>query len=164
MSATITISPSEIRQIFQPRTSSASRFWELAQKANNLAVIIDARWEQIPPETREILKIFAYAVIEPPQGIKGILIDFLGRFSLAFTLFLIVLKGEKDGLIAYMGAFQRLLNAILSGIEREDIAYEEALSEALEETFAGLETSEAMTAEEACERIRAISYQALEEL
>jgi hypothetical protein len=164
MSATITISPSEIRQIFEPRTSSASRFWELAQKANNLAVIIDARWEQIPAETRDILKIFAYAVIEPPQGIKGILIDFLGRFSLAFSLFSIAIKGEQDAFIAYAGAFQRLLNAILSGIEREDIAYEKALSEALEETFAGWETSEAMTAQEACERIRAISYQALEEL
>lgn len=164
MSATITISPSEIRQIFEPRTSSASRFWELAQKANNLAVIIDARWEQIPPETREILKIFAYAVIEPPQGIKEILINFLGRFSLAFSLFSIAIKGEQDAFIAYAGAFQRLLNAILSGIEREDIAYEKALSEALEETFAGLETSETMTAEDACERIRAISYQALEEL
>ena len=162
MSATITISPSEIRQIFQPRTSSASRFWELAQKANNLAVIIEARWDQIPADTRELLKIFAYAVIEPPQGIKGVLIELLGRFYLAFSLFSIAIKGEQDAFIAYAGAFQRLLNAILSAIEREDIAYEKALSEALEETFAGLETSEAMTAEEACERIRAISYQALE--
>ncbi|MEG4109872.1 hypothetical protein [Microcoleus sp. S13_C5] len=162
MSATITISPSEIRQIFHPRTSSPSKLWELAEKANNLAVKIEGRWDQIPPETRELLKIFAYAVIEPPQGIKGIFLDFLGRVDWAFALFLIVLKGEKEGLIAYIGAFERLLNAILSGIEREDIAYEKALSEALEETFGGLETSEAMTAEEACERIRAISYQALE--
>ncbi|MEY3870373.1 MAG: hypothetical protein RLZZ338_4267 [Cyanobacteriota bacterium] len=162
MSASITISPREIRQIFQPHTSSASRFWELAQKANNLAIIIEARWDQIPTETRELLKIFAYAVIEPPQGIKGIFVEFFERFSWAFALFLIVIKGEKDGLIAYLGAFQRLLNAILNGIEREDIAYQKALSEALEETLAGLETSEAMTAEEACERIRAISYQALE--
>jgi hypothetical protein len=164
MSATITINPSEIRQIFQPRTSSASRFWELAQKANNLAVIIDARWEQIPPETRELLKIFAYALIEPPQGIKEVFIEFLGRFYLAFSLFSIAIKGEQDAFIAYGAAFQRLLNAILSGVEREDIAYQKALSEALEQTFEELETIEAMTAEEACERIRAISYQALEEL
>jgi hypothetical protein len=164
MSATITISPSEIRQIFQPRTSSASRFWELAQKANNLAVIIDARWEQIPPETRELLKIFAYALIEPPQGIKGVFSEFLGRFYLAFSLFSIAIKGEQDAFIAYGAAFQRLLNAILSGVEREDIAYQKALSEALQQTFEELETIEAMTAEEACERIRAISYQALEEL
>jgi hypothetical protein len=112
MSATITISPSEIRQIFQPRTSSASRFWELAQKANNLAVIIDARWDQIPPETRELLKIFAYALIEPPQGIKGVFIEFLRRFSLAIALPWIVLKGELDSFVAYNNAFNRLVNAI----------------------------------------------------
>ncbi|WP_293125307.1 hypothetical protein [Microcoleus sp. bin38.metabat.b11b12b14.051] len=69
MSTTITISPSEIRQIFQPRTPSASRLWELAQKANTLAVIIESPWEKIPDETRELLKTFAYTLIEPPQGI-----------------------------------------------------------------------------------------------
>jgi len=164
MSATITISPSEIRQIFQPRTSSASHFWELAQKASTFAVIIEARWDQLPAETRESLKNFAYAVTEPSQGIKGKFVYYLGRFSWNFSLFLIGLKGEKSSLTAYNVAFERLINAILSGIEREDIAYQKALSEALEETLAGLETSEAMTAEEACERIRAISYQALEEL
>lgn len=162
MSATITISSSEIRQIFQPRTSSASRFWELAQKANKLAVIIEASWDQLPAETRELLKIFAYAVIEPPQGIKGVFVYYLGRFFGEFSLFLIRLKGEKNSVIAYNIAFERLINAILSGIEQEDIVYQKELSEALEETFAGLETSSAMTAEEACERIRAISYQALE--
>ncbi|MEG5038745.1 MULTISPECIES: hypothetical protein [unclassified Microcoleus] len=45
---------------------------------------------------------------------------------------------------------------------RENIAYEQALSEALEETFAEWETTEAMTAAEACKRLRVISYQALE--
>lgn len=45
---------------------------------------------------------------------------------------------------------------------RANIAYEQALSEALQETFAEWETSEAMTAEEACKLIRVISDQALE--
>ncbi|MEG4114727.1 MULTISPECIES: hypothetical protein [unclassified Microcoleus] len=164
MSATITISPSEIRQIFQPRTSSASRFWELAQKANNLAVIIDARWDQIPPETRELLKIFAYALIEPPQGIKGVFIEFLRRFSLAIALPWIVHKGELDSFVAYNNAFNRLVNAILSGVEREDMAYQKALSEAIEEAFTDWENSKDMSAEEACERLRQISDQALNEL
>lgn len=162
MSATITISPSEIRQIFQPRTSSASRFWELAEKANNLAVIIEDRWEKIPAETQELLKAFVYAFIEPPQGIKEKLLKFVGLFSWAIALPWIVLKGELDSFVAYINSFNRLINAILSGVEREDSAYQKALSEALEETFVGLETSDAMTAEEVCEQIRAISYQALE--
>ncbi|WP_293147597.1 MULTISPECIES: hypothetical protein [unclassified Microcoleus] len=162
MSARITISPSEIRQIFQPRTSSASRFWELAQKANNLAVIIEDRWEKIPAETQELLKIFAYTFIEPPQGIKERLLKFVGLFSLAIALPWILLKGEFDSYVAYKNALDRIVNAILSEVEREDMAYQKALSEALEETFTEWETSSAMTAEEACERIRAISNQALE--
>ena len=164
MSATITISPSEIRQIFQPRTSSASKFWELAQKANNLAVIIESRWEKIPPDTRELLKIFAYALIEPPQGIKGIFIKYLRRFSLAIILPWIVLKGELDSFLTYNNAFNRLVNAILSGVERENWAYQKALSEALEEAFTDWENSKDMSAEEACERLRQISDQAVSEL
>lgn len=164
MSATITITPSEIRQIFQPRTSSASRLWELAQKANTLAVIIESRWEKIPDETRELLKIFAYTLIEPPQGIKERFLRFLWRFSLAVALPWIVLKGELDSFVAYINAFNRLVNAILSGVEREDIAYQKALSEAIEEAFTDWENSTEMSAEEACERLRQISYQAFNEL
>ena len=164
MSATITISPSEIRQIFQPRTSSASRFWELAQKANNLAVIIEDRWEKIPAETQELLKFFAYAFIEPPQGIKERFLKFVGLFSVAILLPWIVLKGELDSFVAYNKAFNRLVNAILSGVEREDRAYQEALSETLEEAFTDWENSRDMGAEEACERLRQISDQAFNEL
>ena len=164
MSTTITISPSEIRQIFQPRTPSASRLWELAQKANTLAVIIESPWEKIPDETRELLKTFAYTLIEPPQGIKETLLRFIGRFYLAVALPWIVLKGEIDSFVAYINAFDRLVNAILSGVEREDMAYQKALSEAIEETFTDWENSRDMSAEEACERLRQISDKAFNEL
>jgi|GEM_PF-729073 hypothetical protein len=164
MSATITISPSEIRQIFQPRTSSASRFWELAQKANNLAVIIESRWETIPAETQELLKVFAYTFIEPPQGLKEKFLKFVGGVYLSIAFIGILFKGELDSFVAYLNAFNRLLNAILSGIEREDVAYQKALSEALEEAFTDWENTKEMSAEEACERIRQISDRAFNEL
>ena len=160
MSATITISPDEIRQIFQPRTSNSSRLWELTKKANALAVIVEEHWEEIPALQRELLATFAYEVIEPPEGIQGIFLVFANRLYLAW----IVLKGEQDAFIAYSGAFGRLINANLGKIEQEDIAYQKALSDALEEAFANIKTSEAMTAEEACERIERISDQALREL
>ena len=44
--------------------------------------------------------------------------------------------------------------------ERQNIEYEKALSQALEETFANLENIKPMTAEDACDRLRKISYQA----
>jgi hypothetical protein len=160
VSATITISPDEIRQIFQPRTSNSSRLWELAQKANALAVTVEERWEELPAQKQQLLTTFVYEVIEPPEGIQAMFRALTNRLYLAW----IVLKGEQDAFIAYSGAFQRLINAILGRIERENIAYQKALSEVLEEAVLDLEASKAMTAEEACERIRRISDQALKEL
>jgi hypothetical protein len=164
VSATIAISASEIRQIFQPRTSKSSHLWELAQKAHALAVTVEEGWEGLPPERRELLTTFACAVIDPPKGIKGFFRTFINRFYSAFVLAWIVLKGEQDAFIAYATAFQRLVNAILGAIEREGTGYQKALSEALEGAFGDWESSEAMTAEEACERLRQISDQALREL
>ncbi len=164
VSATIAISANEIRQIFQPRTSKSSHLWELAQKAHALAVTVEEDWQGLTPERRELLTTFACAVIDPPKGIKGFFRTFINRFYSALVLAWIVLKGEQDAFIAYATAFQRLVNAILGAIEREDTGYQKALSEALEGSFADWESSEAMTAEEACERLRQISDQALREL
>lgn len=161
MSATITISHSEIMQIFQPRTFSDSRFWELAQKTNNLAVIIESRWEKIPAETRELLKLFAYAFIEHPQGIKERFIKLLSIIYLAIALPWLALQGKIDGLVAYKNALNKLVNTILREVEREDKAYQQTLSEALEEAFTEWQNTKSMSAEEACQRIREISYRAV---
>ena len=82
-----------------------------------------------------------------------------------------VIEDIDEDEAAYLGNDIKFLELLLADMkrgleqnttEREDIAYEKALSEALEETFAEWETSEAMTAEEVCKRIRVISDQALE--
>lgn len=164
MSATITNNPSEIRQFFQqPRTSNSSRLWELAQKANTLAVMVEERWEIFTDEERELLKTFAYAVIEPPRGILDTIGELVSRFFLALGLAAIAIKGEEDAFAAYSNGSKRLINAILSQIEREDSVYQKALSEAIEDAFTNSDT-QAMTAEEACERLRRISDRAIREL
>lgn len=160
MSATITITLNEIRQIFQPpRTSNASHLRELAQKTNELAVFVEERWERIPSQTRELLTTFAYKAIEPPKGIKAKIFLLISHVYLALALPWLVLQGEVASFVAYANAFQRLLNAILSGIEREEIAYQQSLSAVIEEALTGWETSKDMTAEEACERLRKISVE-----
>ena len=165
MPATITISGAEIRQVFQQRRfASASRFGELAHKANYLAAIVESRWEQLPAPTQELFAVFARHLIEPPQGIKQRFLDFLGRFHLAVVLFGMAIQGETHSFVACHNAFDRLVSAILNAVERENKAYQQALSEALEGAFSEWETTEAMTAEEACERIRQISERALTEL
>lgn len=165
MPATIAISAAEIRQVFQQRRfASASRFGELARKANYLAAIVESRWEQLPAPTQELFAVFARDLIEPPRGIKQRFLDFLGRFHLAVILFWMTIQGETDSFVACHNAFDRLVSAVLNAVERENKAYQQALSEALEEAFSEWETAEAMTAEEACERIRQISEGALTEL
>jgi hypothetical protein len=164
MSTAIAISPTEIREIFQPRTANSLRLWDIAQKANALAVEVEDRWEEFPADKRKLLTTFAYAVIEPPQGIKGKFLDFVDRLSVVWTIGAIVLKREFNAFVFYAEAYQRLLNSILSAIEREDEDYQKALSEALEETFANVGNSKAMTAEEASERIRQISDRAFKDL
>lgn len=167
MSATITINPNEIslkdslkeislkeiREIFEPRTSKSSRFWDLAEKANYLAETVEDSWEDLTDETQDLLAVFAYDAIDPPSGILGRFRTLVNRVYLA----IIVFQGEQDAFIEYASACEHLVNAILSAIEREDETYQQTLSEALAEVWAESETSKAMTVEEACEWIRQIS-------
>lgn len=164
MTTAIAMSPTEIREIFQPRTANSLRLWDMAQKANALAVEVEERWEELPEDKRELLTTFAYAIIEPPQGLQGKLLDFIDRVSAAWNIIAIYFKKEQDALAVYTVAYERLLNAILNAIERENDDYQVALSEALEETFLNLGSIKTMTAEEASERIREISDRAFREL
>lgn len=164
MFATITNNPSEIRQIFQPSTSNSSRLWELAQKANELALMVEECWEKFSEQERELLINFAYAVIEPPKGILDTIGEFVSRFLLALVLATIAIKGEQDAFIAYSSNSKRLINAILGKVEQEDLAYQKSLTEAIEEAFSNSENRKSMTAEEACERIRGISDRVIREL
>lgn len=102
--------------------------------------------------------------MNPPQGIKQSFLKFLERFHLAVVLFWMAIQDQIDSFVAYNNAFDRLVSAILNAVERENNAYQQALSEALEEAFSEWETTKAMTAEEACERIRQISERVLTEL
>ena len=66
-----------------------------------------------------------------------------------------ILQGERDAFVAYANASDRLTNAIIRAIERENIAYQEALSQAVDGALAEAENSKiTMRLEEACEWIR----------
>lgn len=162
MSGTITISTKEIKQIFQQQTSDPSQLWRLAEKGNTLAVMVENYWEKLPLEKQELLTAFAYIDFEKPKGIKRILLNSIKTLFAAWIVAWIVIKGELNAFITYKNAVKRLRNAILSAIERENIAYQNALSAAIENAIISSENNKAMTAEEACELIRELSNQALE--
>ena len=72
------------------------------------------------------------------------------------------MQGERDAFVAYASASDRLVGAIIRAGERENRAYQEALSQAIEEALAEGETSKGtIMAEEACEWIREISDRAI---
>lgn len=123
---------------------------------------VENSWENLPPKKQELLRDFAYMTLEEPEDFKSVFIKQISRLFSAFILVRIVLKGELNAFLACANAFQRLVNAIFSAIERENLAYQNALSEAIENAIINAENDKAMTAEEACERIRQISNQALE--
>jgi len=159
MTTAIALDSKEIWEIFHPRTVNSARLWEIAQKANALAVAVEQDWEELPEEQRKLLTTLAYAGIEPPPGIKWKLLNFIDRlFAVGMLL------KDFNACAFYVEASQRFITAILSGIERENEDYQAALSDALAETFANLESSKAMTAEEACEWIQEISDEAFRDM
>ena len=130
-------SPSEIRQIFQPRSLKASRPWELAERANGLATTVEENWAYLSEEQRELLADFAYEAIDPPSDMRSKLQAFLSCCYGAWM----ILQGERDAFVAYASAIDRLTNAIVLASE--------------------LDSYKTMTAEEACEWIREISHRAI---
>jgi hypothetical protein len=157
MTQAIAISPNDFRdllrhrEINRPPTANSSRLWDIAQKANALAVEVEGRWEELPEYQRKLLTTFAYAGIEPPQGIKGQFLSFIGGLSTIWNISWIVFNGDLESLFFYAEAYQRLINAIFDGIERENEDYQSILAAALEEAFTNLENTQAMTGEEASE-------------
>ena len=159
MTQAIAIDSKEIWEIFHPRTVNSARLWEIAQKANALAAEVEQDWEELPEERRKLLTTLAYAGSEPPPGIQWKLLNFIDRlFAVGMLL------KDFNACAFYVESSQRLLNAIFSGIERENEDYQSALSDALAETFANLENTKLMTAQEACEWIQEISDEAFKDI
>ena len=155
MTEAIALDSKEIWEIFHPRTLNSAKLLEIAQKTNALAAEVEQDWEELPEERRKLLTTLAYAGIEPPPGIQWKLRHFIDRlFAVGMLL------KDFNACEVYVEASERLLDAIFSGIERENEDYQAELSAALTETFANLESSKAMTAEEAGEWIREISDEA----
>lgn len=159
--ASITISPREIKRLSAPDAAEPSELREMAQNAEMLAAGVEDLWTELPPKLREALTALAYETTEPPEGIAS-------RYRAAIRGGLwyarIRLKGEQEAFFDYVVAHRRLTNAILGAIERDNLAYQQALSEAVEGAFSELERSEALTPEETREQLRRLSNEALREL
>lgn len=155
--ASITINPIEIRRFSNPDNAEPSELRELADRMEYLAAGVDDLWNEMSPKLREAFVSLAYHDMEPPQGIAKYKSALLGGLWYAR----IKLKGEQDALFDFVAARHRLTNAVLGAIERDDPAHQQALSEAIEEAFSGLEQGEELTAEDTLDQLRQLSDEAL---
>jgi hypothetical protein len=158
--ASITINPIEIRRFSSPDNAEPSELRELADQMEALAVGVEKHWDNMPPKLREAFKALAYLDTQPSEGIARYKAAIRGGLWYAR----IKLKGEQDAFFDFAIARHRLTNAIMGAIERDNPAYQQALSEAVEGAFSDLKGSESLSPEETLDQLRQLSDEALREL
>lgn len=160
MNDTLTIDLKEVEGA-SPWTSDASILRELTRQVGKATVKIEARWEDLSPEERETYVHFAYARINFINRERNRARTLFDRARSAWHLSLIALKGEQEAFVEYGVAVRRFVDAILDAVERENLAFQETLTETLKEAEQS-ERKEPMTVEEARERRRQLRHQVLE--
>lgn len=157
MNDTFTIDLKKIERP-SPQTSDALILRRLTQKLDRATAKVEKHWEELSSEEREAYTHFAYVVIEHPDEEQNKVRRLLDRSRSAWNLFLIALKGEQEAYVEYKVAGRRLVEVILDAVERENLAYQETLTETLEAELSEF-TGESMTVEEARERRRQLRHQ-----
>jgi hypothetical protein len=159
--ASIALHPKELKRLSAPDAAEPSELREMTQFAEFIASAVEDMWDELPPRMREALASVAYSTVDPPEG-------FVQRYSAALRGGLLYarvrLKGEQEAFYDYLIAHHLMTNAILGAIERDNPAYQQALSEAVEEAFSDLDRGEELTSEDTLEQLRKLSDEAVREL
>jgi hypothetical protein len=130
MGGAFPVSPQTVHLFTRPRTANPSRLQKAAALANRIAYFVETGWAELCPEAKDALRKLAYDLISPPKGFRRVASVTVGRALLAW----VALRGETDALNDYLAAVRRLINAVLSAIEREHDSYTTQLSEAVSAT------------------------------
>ena len=128
MTTAVLIDFGEIRQI-RRRTANPSRFIIIAKRIYRAAKNIKKEWSNLSVEDRQDLKSLAYDLIEPPRGVSSL---WLKLWVKAYMVF-IKATGQEEALYCCIDALDCLVDNILDAIEREDLDYQQVLSDTLEE-------------------------------
>jgi hypothetical protein len=136
--------PYEIKQISQPHQINSLQLKYLARAANALANSVENEWNNFPIEARRVIESIVYQSIDKRRDIRGTVLPFRVRLSLAWIL----IKGETDAVNDYLNALQRLKIAVLDAVEREHPEYEKKMTEALQEVLTKSDNSCVIKAED----------------
>lgn len=153
----ISIDPIEIRRFSKPASAEPSELRQLSDHMESVAVSVEGGWSKMQPKLREALIAFAYKEPELPTGFR----KYVTVLRAGFWFARLTLKGEQNEVYNFGIAHRRLINAILSAIERDDPAYLEGLSKSIDEAFADLESSKTLEPEDTLGQLRQLSDEAL---
>lgn len=103
------------------RLRTPSSLARVTESAERLVGLVEKRWEELPKEVRHLLHAVAYETLRPVRPRI--------RDRIAFAA--VVLRDGVEAVAAYTRAMQRLRDAVLSAIEREDPRYRQAVVEVL---------------------------------
>lgn len=158
MSVAYTTDPRGIWRL-AAQENAPSRLEELARLAERLAIKAENAWDELPIETREAFASFAYGAIQGPKGTLSNLRLFWWRVKLGYN----VARGREEmhAVTEYIDSVQRLINAVLGAIEREDECRQEVLATAVDQALGKQGRGEILTAEETCEWLKSVSRRAL---
>lgn len=161
MSSTLTITRevsritrlAPVAQIGEPQKGARSRLREAARVTRSLTALVEGHWEELPSQVKDVFRALAYSAIEPkPSHILPMLRH---SWALASLAFYILTEGPTSVLEA-VSEVRRLVEAILSAIEREHPAYEKAQANAVKAALSDADRTPSMTASEFGEWVKRV--------
>ncbi len=152
------VRPETFLHATQPKTTKPSNLLAAAHLALKLAERIEIHWSELSEEEKQNWRAFAhYSVVGPRHGLRVVLSNFITGIRLASTVFVAVVTGQSDTVLAYFGAVLRLKGAVLQAVEREHPEYEKTLVEAATNAIGEVSTRKPVTPEEFREWLDTIS-------
>jgi hypothetical protein len=141
----------------QPRNVEKPDLSEAAKRINAVADLIEAHWNKLPGEVRKRLRLLAYSIVEPPKlGIGDRLRLLPIQLGWSLTVAKLLLVGQWELLAEYYVSLQRLQNAILDAVERENRRYSEQLGELTQQGLEEVRSQEGMRREQFDEWLRGV--------
>ena len=124
MSTPLLLQPKQVKQLASPHSAKPPYLYQLAQRAERLAVLVEEDWDSFSDEMKHLLTYLAYDSLEPPRfSLKHLFLRLRWSWIVAFD--------DEDALLQYRASFASLRNAVLDAIESENEDYQADLAEAL---------------------------------
>lgn len=126
MATTLTLTPKNLKNVTRPSSTKPSHLYEVAEKINQLSIIVEDDWDSLTEETQHFLRCMTYDNLNPQTQFS--LKRAWGRIK--FLWFLTF--SDDMAVFQWHSAVVRLNESVLDAIEFENDKFKEDLSKALD--------------------------------